>query len=96
MSSFRVSAVSRPQAVAGALVAMVRSGGLTDLEAVGAGAVNQTVKAIAIARGLLGAESLDLVAQPAFFDVDMQGVHRTGIRFRVCSVPSSPSPTLGK
>jgi stage V sporulation protein S len=62
----KVSSDSKPKAVAGALAAVLRAKGSVELQAVGAGAVNQAVKAIAIARGFVAPNRIDLVAIPAF------------------------------
>jgi stage V sporulation protein S len=79
----KVSADSKPKAVAGAIAAVLREKGLVELQAVGAGAVNQAVKAIAISRGFVAPNGIDLVAIPAFTKVDIEGEERTAIRFLV-------------
>jgi stage V sporulation protein S len=79
----RVSSSSKPKAVAGALSAVVRSNGNAELQAVGAGAVNQAVKAIAIARGYVAPNGIDLVAIPAFVEIDIDGEERTAIKFLI-------------
>jgi len=79
----RVSSTSKPKSVAGALSAVVRSEGRAELQAVGAGAVNQAVKAIAIARGFVAPNGIDLVAIPAFVEIDIEGEERTAIKFFV-------------
>jgi len=79
----RVSADSKPKAVAGALAAAFRERGSVVLQAVGAGAVNQAVKAIAISRGFVAPNGIDLVAIPAFTKVIIEGEERTAIRFLV-------------
>jgi len=79
----RVSATSKPTAVAGALAAVLRAKGSVELQAVGAGAVNQAVKAIAITRGFVAPNGIDLVAIPAFTKVEIEGEERTAIRFLV-------------
>ncbi|MGH2452348.1 MAG: stage V sporulation protein S [bacterium] len=79
----KVSATSKPKAVAGALAAVLREAGKVELQAVGAGAVNQSVKAIAIARGFVAPNGIDLVAIPAFTKVEIEGEERTAIRFLV-------------
>jgi stage V sporulation protein S len=79
----KVSADSKPQAVAGAIAAVFREKGSVELQAVGAGAVNQTVKAIAIARGFVAPNGIDLVAIPAFTKVEIEGEERTAIKFLV-------------
>ncbi|MDR5683604.1 MAG: stage V sporulation protein S [Armatimonadota bacterium] len=79
----RVSADSNPKAVAGALAALLREQGSAELQAIGAGAVNQAVKAIAIARGFVAPNGIDLVVIPAFARVEIDGEERTAIRFVV-------------
>jgi len=69
--------------VAGALAAVLRERGTAELQAVGAGAVNQAVKAIAICRGFVASNGLNLVATPAFADIYIEGEERTAIRFIV-------------
>ncbi len=79
----KVSADSKPKAVAGAVAAVVREKGSVELQAVGAGAVNQAVKAIAISRGFVAPNGIDLIAIPAFTKVEIEGEERTAIRFLV-------------
>lgn len=79
----KVSATSKPKAVAGALAAVLREQGKVELQAVGAGAVNQAVKAIAISRGFVAPNGIDLVTIPAFTKVEIEGEERTAIRFLV-------------
>lgn len=79
----KVSADSKPKAVAGALAAVLRERGAVELQAVGAGAVNQAVKAIAISRGFVAPNGIDLVAIPAFTKVIIEGEERTAIKFLV-------------
>lgn len=81
----KVSATSKPKSVAGALAAVVREKGSVEIQAVGAGAVNQSVKAIAIARGFVAPNGIDLVCVPAFSEIDIDGEERTAIRFLVGS-----------
>jgi stage V sporulation protein S len=81
----KVSATSNPKAVAGALAGTVRSRGTAEVQAIGARAVNQAVKAIAIARAFVAADGLELTAVPGFVDLDLDGEPRTGIRFLVGS-----------
>ncbi len=83
MEMLRVSSSSKPKAVAGALSAVVRSDGNAEVQAVGAGAVNQAVKAIAIARGYVAPNGIDLVAIPAFVEIDIDGEERTAIKFLI-------------
>ncbi len=79
----KVAANSKPVAVAGALAAIIREKGVAELQAIGAGAVNQAVKAIAIARGYVAPSGVDLVCVPAFADVEIEGEERTAIKFLV-------------
>ncbi len=83
MELLRVSSSSKPKAVAGALSAVVRSEGTVEMQAVGAGAVNQAVKAIAIARGYVAPNGIDLVSIPAFAEIEIDGEERTAIKFVV-------------
>jgi stage V sporulation protein S len=79
----KVAADSKPKAVAGALAAVLREKGSVELQAIGAGAVNQAVKAIAITRGYVAPNGMDLIAIPAFTKVEIEGEERTAIRFLV-------------
>lgn len=79
----KVSAQSSPKSVAGALTAILRENGFAELQAVGAGAVNQAVKAIAITRGFIAPNGIDLVTIPAFVEIDIDGEERTAIKFIV-------------
>lgn len=83
MEVLKVSATSKPKSVAGALAAVLRETGSAEVQAVGAGAVNQAVKAIAIARGYVAPNGIDLVAVPAFHEIAIGGEERTAIRFIV-------------
>jgi stage V sporulation protein S len=79
----KVSASSNPKSVAGALAAVVRENTSAEVQAVGAGAVNQSIKAITIARGYVAPNGIDLVCIPAFSEIDIDGEERTAIRFIV-------------
>ena len=79
----RVAAQSRSTAVAGAIAGVIREHGRAEVQAIGAGAVNQAVKATAIARGYLALEGLDVICIPAFADVTIGGSERTAIRLTV-------------
>ncbi|MDQ7793721.1 MAG: stage V sporulation protein S [bacterium] len=83
MEVLKVSAQSNPKAVAGALAAVLREHGAVEVQAVGAGAVNQAVKAIAITRGYVAPNGLDIVTVPAFVEITIDGQARTAIRFIV-------------
>jgi stage V sporulation protein S len=79
----KVSAQSKPKSVAGALAAVLRERGSAEVQAVGAGAVNQAVKAIAITRGFVAPNGIDLIAIPAFAEILIDGEERTAIKFIV-------------
>jgi len=79
----KVSAQSSPKSVAGALTAILRENGFAEVQAVGAGAVNQAVKAIAITRGFIAPNGVDLVTIPAFVEINIDGEERTAIKFIV-------------
>jgi stage V sporulation protein S len=79
----KVSAHSRPSAVAGAIAAVIRNHGRADVQAIGAGATNQAIKAIAIARDYLQPNGIDIVVVPAFIDVVIADEERTAIRLVV-------------
>src|SRR5687767_778657 len=79
----KVSAHSRPSAVAGAIAAVVRHQGRADVQAIGAGATNQAIKAVAIARDYLRETGIEAVCLPAFIDVIIENEDRTAIRLVV-------------
>src|SRR3712207_5714600 len=82
-STLKVSAQSEPKSVAGALAAAVKERASAEVQAVGAGAVNQAIKAIAITRGFVAPNGIDLVVVPAFSEVSIDGEERTAIKFIV-------------
>lgn len=79
----RISAGSKAKAVAGAVAAVIRVEGSVELQAVGAGAVNQAIKAVAIARGFLAPNGINLVVIPAFVEIMIDGEERTALKFIV-------------
>jgi len=81
MEILKVSSRSIPNSVAGAIAGVIREDGEVEVQAVGAGASNQAVKAIAIARGYLAPVGVDLVCIPAFVNVSIDGDERTAIKF---------------
>jgi len=83
MEELKVSSHSNPKSVAGALSAVLREKKHAELQAVGAGAVNQTIKAVAIARGYVAPNGLDLIMIPAFTEIEINGEARTALRFLV-------------
>ena len=83
MTIIKVSSESRTSAVAGAIAGVVREQNRADVQAIGAGAVNQAVKAVAISRGYLQEDGLDVICMPEFVSVDIDGKERTAIRLVV-------------
>lgn len=80
MEILKVSAKSNPNSVAGALANVLRERGSAEIQAIGAGAINQSVKAIAIARGFVAPSGVDLICIPAFTDIMIDGEERTAIK----------------
>jgi len=83
MDILKVSANSKPNSVAGALAVVLKDKNRVELQAIGAGALNQAIKAVAIARGFVAPSGIDLVCIPAFTDVDIDGEERTAIKLIV-------------
>lgn len=83
----KTSATTSPILLAGAIAGSIRQYGRVEIHAVGAGPVNQTVKAIAIARGYLSPEGQEIVCVPSFVDLTVDGEERTGMRFWVVTRP---------
>lgn len=83
MEILKVSAKSTPNSVAGAIAGVIREKGSVEVQAVGAGASNQAVKAVAIARGYLAPSGIDLVCVPAFANVLIDSEERTAIKLIV-------------
>ncbi len=79
----KVSARSRPSAVAGAIAGVVRENGRAEVQAIGAGATNQAVKAVAIARDYLRETGIEAICLPAFIDVIIENEDHTAIRLVV-------------
>ncbi|GKV67870.1 stage V sporulation protein S [Sporosarcina sp. NCCP-2716] len=83
MNPLKVSSRSNPNSVAGALVAVIRDQGFAEMQAVGAGALNQAIKAVAIARGFVAPSGSDLICSPAFADIEINGEGRTALKLFV-------------
>ncbi|KOS25686.1 stage V sporulation protein S [Bacillus anthracis] len=83
MEILKVKATSVPNSVAGALAGVLRARGTVEIQAIGAGSLNQAVKAVAIARGFVAPGGFDLVFVPAFPDVIIDGEERTAIKLIV-------------
>ena len=80
MEVLKVSSKSNPNACAGALAGVLRQDGAVEVQVVGAGALNQAIKAVAIARGFVAPSGVDLVCIPTFADIEIDGESRTAIR----------------
>ena len=83
MEILKVSARSIPNSVAGAIAGVIREKGAVEVQAVRAGASNQAVKAVAIARGYLAPAGIDLICIPAFANVEIDGEERTAMKLIV-------------
>jgi stage V sporulation protein S len=83
MGILKVSTRSKSTAVAGAIAGTVRESGRAEAQAIGAGAVNQAVKAVAVARGYLSLDGIDVICIPAFTEVQIEGQERTAIKLIV-------------
>lgn len=83
MEVLKVSSKSAPNSVAGAIAGVIREHGCVEVQAVGAGAANQAIKAVAVARGYLAPSGVDLVCIPAFANVEIDGENRTAIKLIV-------------
>ena len=98
METLKVSTRSNPNSVAGAMAGAIRQAGGVEVQVVGAGALNQAIKAVAIARGYVAASGIDLVCVPTFADIEIDGERRTAIRLsiedRTRPASSAPSAAL--
>ena len=83
MDYLKISSKSSPASVAGAIAGMVKDGVPVNMQCVGAGAVNQAIKALAIARGFLIPVGLDISCAPTFADIEIGGKNRTAIRIAI-------------
>lgn len=80
MEVLKVSSKSNPNSVAGAIAGVIREKGETEIQVIGAGALNQAIKAIAVARGYVAPSGLDLICIPAFTELTINGETRTAIK----------------
>ncbi len=80
MEVLKVSSKSVPNSVAGAIAAVIREQHTVEVQAVGAGAANQAIKSIAVARGYLAPIGIDLICIPAFANIVIDGEDRTAIK----------------
>ncbi len=83
MDILKISAKTSPNAIAGAIAGVIKESGKVELQAIGAGAINQAVKAVAIARGFVAPTGVELVCMPAFTEIEIDNENRTGIKFLV-------------
>ncbi|MFL7837674.1 MAG: stage V sporulation protein S [Candidatus Promineifilaceae bacterium] len=83
MNIIKVSARSRTAAVAGAIAGVIRDTNRAEVQAIGAGAVNQAIKAIVVAKGYLAEEDVDIVCTPSFVEICIDDQERTAIRLLV-------------
>ena len=83
MEILKVSSKSSPNSVAGAIAGVIRESGAVEVQAVGTGAANQAIKAIAIARGYLAPSGIDLICVPAFISIAIDGEERTAMKLIV-------------
>lgn len=90
MDIIKVSAHSRSTAVAGAIAGVIRDQNYAEVQAIGASAVNQAIKAVAIARSYLSVDGMDIVCCPEFVELDIDGQERTAIKFII--LPREPEP----
>jgi stage V sporulation protein S len=93
VSIFRVSSQSNPNSTAGAIANVIRESGFAELQVIGAGALNQAIKAVAIARTFLAETGVDLVCIPTFAEVFIDGEPRTAIRLAVHDRHATVSPS---
>ena len=80
MDIIKVKATSRTAAVAGAIAGGIREHKHAEVQSIGAGAVNQAVKALVLAKGYLAEDGITIVCMPEFVDVEIEGKVRTAIK----------------
>lgn len=83
MDVIKVSSKSSPNSVAGAIAGLIKEVGKAEMQMIGAGAINQAMKAIAIARGFVAPSGIDLICIPSFTEVQIDGETRTGMKLLV-------------
>lgn len=92
MDIIKVSADSRTSAVAGAIAGVIREHRHAEVQAIGAGAVNQAVKALVLATGYLKGDGIDIVCVPEFVDVQIEDKVRTAIKLVIDPKPAAAAP----
>ena len=80
MDILKISTKSNPNSVAGAIAGLIKEKGRAEMQAIGAGALNQAIKAVAIARGFVAPSGIDLICVPAFTDILIEDEERTAIK----------------
>ena len=83
MDILKISTKSNPNSVAGAIAGLIKEKGKAEMQVIGAGAINQAIKAIAIARGFVAPSGVDLICIPAFTEVRIDDEDRTGIKLLI-------------
>lgn len=83
MDVLKISTKSNPNSVAGAIAGLIKERGKAEMQVIGAGAINQAIKAVAIARGFVAPSGIDLICIPAFTEVRIDEDERTGIKLLV-------------
>lgn len=86
MEILKVSSKSNPSKVAGAIANVFREQGSVEIQTIGAGSLNQAIKAVCIARGFLAPSGENLVVVPAFSDILIEGEEKTAIKLVVESI----------
>ena len=82
----KISTKSNPNSIAGAIAALVKESGKVEMQLIGAGALNQAIKGVAIARGFVAPSGIDLVCIPAFAEIVVDDDKKTGIKLIVKGV----------
>lgn len=83
MEFLKVSSKSNPSKVAGAIANVFRNNGQVEIQTIGAGSLNQAIKAICIARGFLAPSGKNLVIVPSFSDIEIDGEEKTAIKLNI-------------
>ncbi len=83
IEQIKVATQSSPTSVAGAISSIIRNQDYLDVDTVGAGSLNQAIKAIAIARGYLVPSGIDLVILPSFKEIEIEGKEKTAVRLHI-------------
>ncbi len=83
MDTLKVSSKSNPVSVRGAIAGIIREKGVVEVQGIGAGAVNQALKSVAVARGYMAPAGVDLVCIPAFASVEIDGENKTAMKLVV-------------